>query len=159
MGKLTNKLNLKIPTFLRWILFIPVTLIIYKIITFVVYLGVTFLFHFLGTLHWYLLIIILFPAVILLIIIAGGIWACFYLGLSLSPNKLLCWLLSAWLIFSAISTIHGYYSPIPQQGIDISMPCWAYVILQAYIIISLIMAAIVSGKNISNREDNKNQVK
>lgn len=158
MEKLINKLNFKIPMFLRWILFIPISLIIYKIVTLVVYLGATFLFHFLSTLHWYFLIMLLFPIIGLLVAVAGGVWACFYIGLSFCPNKVLCWLLSAWLMFSAISTIHGYCSPTPQQGIDISMPCWTYVILQIYIIVSLIIATIVGGKNITNRENNKNRV-
>jgi hypothetical protein len=116
-------------------------------------MGATFFFYFLSHLHWYFFILAIFPAFALLVFIAGGLWSCFYIGLSLSPNRMFCWLLTAWFAFSLFSSIPEYCTPIPllKDAIIIQLPCWAYVALQIYAFISLIVAAIVVNRNFKNK--------
>lgn len=132
----------------RWVIFIPFTIVVYKICTIVVYAGVSFLYYFLSQLPWYFFILALIPVSALLTLITGGLWQCFWTGLYLSPNRALCWLLTLWLVFSSFSSITGYCIPIPSSpnSIIIQLPCWAYVTLQIYVVASLVFAAFVVDK-------------
>ncbi|KKP33245.1 MAG: hypothetical protein A2312_00365 [Candidatus Staskawiczbacteria bacterium RIFOXYB2_FULL_32_9] len=158
MNSINNFINKKLTQVARWILFIPVSFIVYWSSTFIVYIGITFLYYFLSQLKWYFLIPAIFPAFFILSIIAGGLWSCFYIGLFLSPNRLLCWLLAGWFIFSALSGISGYCTPIPvsEDKVIIQLPCWAYIILQLYIVICLVISAIIASVNIGERNKVKN---
>jgi len=135
----------------KWILFIPLNVTIYFISYFILYIGVTFLFNKLSGLAWYSFVPAIFLSFIILILISSGVYSGFYFGLSMKPNKILLWLLSAYFIFKTLSSIPGFCSApalVELNVADDSLPCWAFIIFQLYFIIILITPTIILSKNL-----------
>lgn len=117
--------------FLQWILFLPVGYFLLYIGQFVVFIGLSFFFFWVGSLSiiWIMIVslILTTPILTLVMIIFGGTAS----GVSyLSPNRTAYWLLA--IVYSILNfrSVFQYCSvgSIPENATEIiiQLPCWIY---------------------------------
>jgi len=151
----------KMPLWLKWVLFIPIGYLVFKISTLFIYIALAFLFYHISNFQlWILLIVgipILFP---IFYLVSVCLWGSFYIGLSFSPNKTTTWLLAIWFIYTSFKGAIEMCTPVPEElgVVIIQLPCWAYILLQIYFAICLLIAVVVANINIDQDRENKEKV-